>query len=75
MNKLELQTKHMIEQTAKIENEELREHQTKMFMKSFAIDLLNMVEGLRQNDATMPVIKSMVEQYGISFNGKSKKFV
>lgn len=74
MNKLELQTENLLNKVDKPESWEGAATEVKTAMKSFACDVLNMVEGLRENKVTVPVIKNMVAEYGISYNAKSKKF-
>jgi len=74
MTKLDLVTQQLINTAAATENPDVMKHEVKTALKTFACDLLNMVEGLRANNVSVPVIKNMVEEYGLSFNAKSKKF-
>lgn len=44
------------------------------FLKSFAADITNLVLELKQKGADLEVMKSMLKDYGLVYNGKSKKF-
>lgn len=74
MTKLELQTKVLLAETAGAATEPEKENAINISIRSFACDVLNMIEGLREMKVENTVIKSMVEEYGICYNGKSKKF-
>jgi len=75
MAKLDLQTQSLLNKVSNGAASEDKEKEIKVAMKSFACDLLNMVEGLRAMKVDNLVIKNMVEEYGIQYNGKSKKFL
>ena len=75
MNKLELTSKHLMNEIKNGETEETKEVIINSIMKSFACDVLNTVESLRAMNADSKVVKSMVDDYGITLNLKSRKFI
>ena len=43
-------------------------------MKSFAVDVLNLAQYLRDKNIEMETARDIMEGYGVTFDGKSKKF-
>lgn len=69
--KLELQVKVLQTQIA-IEDEKAALIETAM--RSFAVDVLNLAQYLRDKNIEMETARDIMEGYGVTFDGKSKKF-
>lgn len=71
MNKLELTSKVLLADMEKAEN---KEQALKEGLKSFAADVLNLVQFLRAKNVDEEAARDIVQQEGMDYNLKTKKF-
>lgn len=74
MTKLELQTKYLLSKLSNGVTEQDKEQELSAALKSFASDIANLITGLKEKQVDVEVTKDLLEDYGIQYNGKTKKF-
>lgn len=74
MTKLELSSQYLCNRVCDDEARDKKQEEIQTVLKSFACDVLNLVEGLREKGVDKTVIKSVIEEYGLTYNLKSRKF-
>lgn len=76
MTKLELQTKYLLGRLSNGATEEDKEKELSAALRSFVCDAVNLLAESQDGSASWNLSnqKDLLKEYGISFNGKTKKF-